>query len=96
MEKRGVPQAAATAPLVAVSEVMKMVVIVIVIVAVLSLGECIVPVAAAVPVVVPGFVRMLVMMRVHTAEVTAKLGKIPVEMAIGCVKTVSHGSLPQE
>jgi hypothetical protein len=93
VEKRGVPKAAATAPLVAVSEVMKMVVIVIV--AVLSLGECIVPMAAAVPVVVPSFVRMLVMMRVHTAKVTAKFGQLPVEMAIGCVKTVSHGSLPQ-
>jgi hypothetical protein len=92
VEKRGVSEAAVAAPLMAVSGVRKM----IVAVAVLSLGECIVPVAPAVPMVVLDFVCVLVMMGMHMAKVAAKLGQIPSEMAIGCVKTVSHGSLPQE
>ena len=96
VEKRGVSEAAVAAPLMAVSEVVKVVVIVIVVVAVLSLGECIVPVAPAVPMVMPNFVCVLVVMDMHMAKVAAKLGQIPSEMAIGCVKTVSHGSLPQE
>lgn len=98
VEKRGVSEAAVAAPLMAVSEVVKVVVIpvVIAVVAVLSLGECIVPVAPAVPMVMPNFVCVLVVMDMHKAKVAAKLGQIPSEMAIGRVKTVSHGSLPQE
>jgi hypothetical protein len=86
VEKRMLSEPAAAAPRVAVNEVMKMAVAVLVVISV----------AVAVLVILIGKRVMPVVVRMRMAEVAAKFGRIPFEMAVGHVKTVSHGSLPQE